>query len=62
MAGKLKEGEDFYYNDEGLMVLTAAYLKKRGFCCGTGCKHCPYDEEEVLAARKKKRRGKLWGF
>lgn len=39
---KLKEGEDFYFNDEGLMVLTGHYLLKRGYCCQTGCKHCPY--------------------
>lgn len=33
---------DFYINDEGLMVLTAKYHRKRGFCCESGCKHCPY--------------------
>lgn len=38
----LKEGEDFYLNDEGLMVLTENYLLKRGFCCKSGCLHCPY--------------------
>jgi hypothetical protein len=26
-----------------LLVLTAAYLAKRGDCCGAGCRHCPYD-------------------
>lgn len=39
----LKEGEDFYLNEQGLMVFTAKFLKKRGFCCKSGCKHCPYD-------------------
>ena len=38
----LAEGEDFYYNENGLMVLTALYLKKRGYCCKNACKHCPY--------------------
>jgi hypothetical protein len=37
----LVEGEDFYYED-GLMVLTEAYLRRRGFCCDCGCRHCPY--------------------
>ena len=37
----LKEGEDFYYEDE-LMILTEAYLRKKGHCCQSGCKHCPY--------------------
>ena len=28
--------------DSQLFVLTAAFLKKRGCCCGNGCRHCPY--------------------
>ena len=27
----------------GLFVMTAAYLRERGWCCGNGCRHCPYD-------------------
>ncbi len=38
--------EDFYFED-GLMVFTAAYHLKRGSCCGKGCRHCPYDHENV---------------
>lgn len=34
--------EDFYMNQEGFMVFTALYHKKRGYCCQSGCKHCPY--------------------
>ncbi|WP_244872314.1 DUF5522 domain-containing protein [Catellatospora sp. TT07R-123] len=26
----------------GLFVLSAAFLAKRGFCCDRGCRHCPY--------------------
>ncbi|HMK30522.1 MAG TPA: DUF5522 domain-containing protein [Terriglobales bacterium] len=37
----LVEDEDFYL-ENGLMVFTAAYLRKRGFCCQSGCRHCPY--------------------
>jgi hypothetical protein len=44
---KLIEGEDFYFNEQGLMVLTAKYHLKRGRCCGNGCKHCPYDYQNV---------------
>jgi Family of unknown function (DUF5522) len=43
----LIEGEDFYYNIEGLMVLTSAYHLKRETCCGRGCLHCPYEYENV---------------
>jgi hypothetical protein len=40
---KLVEGEDFYYNEQGYMVLTEKYHLAKGFCCGNGCKHCPYN-------------------
>ncbi len=33
---------DDYYLENGLMVFTAAFLKRRGFCCRSGCRHCPY--------------------
>lgn len=38
----LTEGLDFYWNPDGLMVLTAHYLRSRGYCCRSGCRHCPY--------------------
>lgn len=28
----------------GLFVLTAGYLRDRGYCCDQGCRHCPYVE------------------
>src|ERR1700679_45239 len=51
------EGEDFYM-DGPYLVFTAAYHLKRGSCCGSNCRHCPYglapaaappvpDEEDV---------------
>ena len=43
MKNKLIEGEDFYYNEQGYIVLTARYHLERGNCCGNGCKHCPYN-------------------
>jgi len=33
---------DYYINENGMMVFTAAYHLRRGTCCGSGCKHCPY--------------------
>jgi hypothetical protein len=41
--GTLVEDED-YYLDHGLMVLTAGYHLRRGYCCEQGCRHCPYSE------------------
>ena len=40
-APKLVEDEDYYF-ENGLMVLTAKFLRDRGYCCGNGCRHCPY--------------------
>jgi hypothetical protein len=34
--------EDYYYEGK-FLVFTAAFLRKRGYCCYTGCRHCPYD-------------------
>ena len=38
----IKEHEDFYYNEKGYKVFTEKYHLKRGYCCKSGCKHCPY--------------------
>lgn len=39
--GSLAEGEDFYL-EGGLMVLTELFLLRRGYCCESGCRHCPF--------------------
>jgi hypothetical protein len=38
------EPEDFYYEGPYL-VFTARYLRKRGYCCNSGCRHCPYKQD-----------------
>ena len=43
---ELIEGEDYYY-EGALMVFTARYHLRRGFCCDSGCRHCPYRETEL---------------
>lgn len=47
MKQVLTEGEDYYLNEQGLLTFTAKFLKDRGYCCGNGCKHCPYEYEAV---------------
>jgi len=39
--GKMQT-EDYYLSPEGFIVFTEAYHLKRGYCCKSGCKHCPY--------------------
>lgn len=36
---------EFYFTDDGRFVFTAAYHLRRGYCCGSGCRHCPFDAE-----------------
>ena len=42
---KFTEGVDYYFEND-LMVLTARFLLKRGYCCKNECRHCPYPKEE----------------
>lgn len=54
MKNNLVEGEDFYYNEQGYIVLTAKYHLERGHCCGNGCLHCPYDHINVASTTPSK--------
>ncbi|MGB6974833.1 MAG: DUF5522 domain-containing protein [Terracidiphilus sp.] len=38
--------EDYYFEGPN-MVFTAAYHLKRGSCCNSGCRHCPYLGKEA---------------
>ena len=40
------EGADFY-KEAGLVVFTEAYHLRRGRCCGSRCRHCPYGHVNV---------------
>lgn len=31
-----------YYIENGKFVFTEKFLKDRGYCCKSGCRHCPY--------------------
>jgi hypothetical protein len=42
----LVEGED-YYLENGLLVFTATYHLKRGYCCHNNCRHCPYGDSNA---------------
>lgn len=36
--------------DTGLYVMTSVYLASKGRCCGSGCRHCPFDAATQRAA------------
>ncbi len=51
----LVEGEDFY-REGAYVVFTARYHLRRGYCCESGCRHCPYRDssegEDVVEKEK----------
>ena len=48
----LTEGVHYYINEEGFIVFTEKYHLEKGFCCGMGCLHCPYNYEKVPEPKK----------
>ena len=52
MKKNIIEGEDYYYTPEGYIVLTESYHLDRGYCCGNGCRHCPFDYNCVPEPRR----------
>lgn len=53
MKNNIKENEDFYYNEQGYKVFTEEFHLKRGYCCKSGCKHCPYGYDKKTDTFKK---------
>jgi hypothetical protein len=52
MKLQFEEGEHYYYNEDGFMVLTKKYHLERGYCCGNGCKHCPFEYAAIPEPRR----------
>jgi hypothetical protein len=52
MKQELAEGEDYYLNTDGLLVFTVKFLSNRGYCCGSGCLHCPYNYDAVAEPKR----------
>jgi hypothetical protein len=42
-----------FYLEGGKVVFTAQFHRRRGYCCGSGCRHCPFDalQRAVVAER-----------
>lgn len=43
-----------YYLENGRVVFTELFHLERGRCCGSGCRHCPYDPQHTKGTTKKK--------
>lgn len=50
-----QDDEKMYFNEKNLIVFTQEYLLQRGYCCGNGCRHCPYQYKNVTDPQKKKK-------
>ena len=47
-----QQGLDSYRDPlTGYTVFTKLYHLKRGHCCGSGCRHCPYSGSDVANTR-----------
>ncbi len=51
--GKLQP-EDFYM-ENGFIVFTEVYHLRRGYCCKSGCRHCPYGKEKTSDPKLERR-------
>ena len=49
---KQQFNDDELFDPIGFAALTAEYLLNRGYCCGNGCKNCPFDYKNVPEPRK----------
>ncbi|MEZ4222145.1 MAG: DUF5522 domain-containing protein [Polyangiaceae bacterium] len=51
-AKALADGAEHYVDPlSGLLVFTEHYHRRRGKCCGSACRHCPFDHENVPKRR-----------
>ena len=39
------EPDEYYLSPEGYIIFTEKYHLKRGYCCQSGCRHCPWKDE-----------------
>ncbi|GAL01010.1 hypothetical protein JCM19314_236 [Nonlabens ulvanivorans] len=48
----VEEG-DYYLTPQGYRCFTEQYHLKRGYCCKSGCRHCPYGYDKSSDSIKK---------
>jgi hypothetical protein len=53
----MQEGKDFYI-ENGKYVFTEHFHIKRGSCCGSGCRNCPYEPKHTKGTKKLKTESK----
>lgn len=58
MFKKDLDPDEFYYSPEGYVVFTEKYHLKRGYCCKSGCRHCPYGYDKKTGEIRKTSRNR----
>jgi hypothetical protein len=43
-----------YYLENGKVVYTEKFHTERGYCCGNGCRHCPYEPKHIKGNKQLK--------
>jgi hypothetical protein len=43
----MKNDKELYYLENGKVVFTPKYHIERGYCCESGCRHCPYEPNHI---------------
>jgi hypothetical protein len=38
-----RTNSELYYLENGKVVFTPTYHIQRGYCCGSKCRHCPFE-------------------
>jgi hypothetical protein len=49
----MEENKDFYI-ENGYYVFTEQYHLKRGYCCKSGCRHCPWAYKKHVLSKEQK--------
>jgi len=49
------EDGDYYLTPEGYRCFTEQYHLKRGYCCESNCRHCPYGYDPATTLRTSKK-------
>ena len=55
----MKNDKELYYFENGKVVFTTEYHIERGYCCGSGCRHCPYEPKHKIGNIELKNKTKI---
>ena len=47
------KNQDFYKEGDNV-IMTKSHHIKRGYCCGSGCRHCPYIPKHIRGSSETK--------